>query len=211
MIKPDKTSFSPHSNPFRPAGTGVVIHATRSGKPGFAMELAATLNHFANPDSEVSAHWVIGRQGEKVRVIADTAQSWHAGEHNATHFGIELEQGVESDGFTDAQIGALVEVCRGYVEDFGIAPVHSPSTLMSGFIGHQETVQGKRAGKTDPGKLFPWDRFIALLNPPAMVAPTPRDVAFAGGAAATFMALGKPLSEMHEFDKGTLRWIAQQV
>lgn len=210
MIKPDKTSFSPHSNPFRPAGTGVVIHATRSGKPGFAMELAATLNWFANPDSQVSSHWVIGRQGEKVRVIADTAQAWHAGEHNATHFGIELEQGVESDGFTDAQIDALVEVCRGYVEDFGIAPVHSPSTLMSGFIGHQETVQGKRAGKTDPGKLFPWDRFIALLSPPA-AAFTPGDVAMACVSAAQFYRMGWRLGDMLDSEKEIIRHLASQV
>lgn len=210
MIAPDKTSNSPHFNSGRPSGVGVVIHSTRSGKPNYAFELVACMNWFANPASQVSSHWIIGRQGEKVRVIQDHLQAWHAGAHNATHWGIELEQGVESDGFTDAQIDALVEVCKGYVSDFGVSPVHSPSTTISGFIGHQETTQGKGAGKTDPGNLFPWERFIAGLNPQAPVY-APGDVAMACVSAAHFTRMNWNLGDLLPSEKEILRWIASQV
>jgi N-acetylmuramoyl-L-alanine amidase len=168
VIAPDRTSTSPHSNAFRPSGIGVVIHATRSGTSMNPTELEGTLNWFKNPGARVSSHWVIGRNGEKVRVIPDDRQAWHAGEHNATHWGIEVEQGIESDGFTPEQMHALVEVCKGYVE-MGVPAVHA----FSGFIGHQETPQGKAAGKSDPGGLFKWDVFINNLR--ADVTPPGRE------------------------------------
>ena len=155
MILPDRTSWSPFFNPDPPSGLGVIIHATRSGIPGNPTEMEATLSWFQNPAAQVSAHWVIGRDGEKVRVIDDDMQAWHAGMHNATHWGIELCQGVDSDGFTQVQLDALEQVCRGYQQDFGVRAAHA----FEGFIGHQETPQGQEWGKTDPGTYFPWGSF----------------------------------------------------
>jgi N-acetyl-anhydromuramyl-L-alanine amidase AmpD len=126
-------------------------------------ELEGTLNWFANPLSQVSSHWVIGREGQKVRVVADDCMAWHAGEHNATHWGIELEQGVESDGFTQPQLDALTLVIQCYMQDYGIDAVHD----FLGLVGHEETPQGEAIGKTDPGDYFPWDSFVAGLNPAA--------------------------------------------
>ena len=125
-------------------------------------EFEGTLNWFKNPASQVSSHWVIGRDGTRARIVADDLLAWHAGEHNATHWGIELEQGVESDGFTDTQMDALVAVCKSYVGDFGVPIAHS----MNGFVGHQETSQGLRVGKSDPGALFDWGRLLSGLTAP---------------------------------------------
>jgi N-acetyl-anhydromuramyl-L-alanine amidase AmpD len=161
VIAPDITSSYLYSNKFPPSGKGVVIHATRGGKSMNPTEFQGTLAWFKNPDSQVSSHWVISRTGTKARVVPDTEQAWHAGKHNATHFGIELESAVESDGFTNDQILACAEVCRAYAKDYGIPTVHD----FLGFIGHQETPQGIEAGKTDPGNKFPWQGFIALLSP----------------------------------------------
>lgn len=158
MIEPDRTSTSPFSNAFPPFGTGVVIHSTRSGTSMNPTELEGTLNWFKNPAAKVSSHWVIGRRGEKVRVIPDDRQAWHAGWHNATHWGIEVEQGVEADGFTPEQMTALVAVCKGYAE-MGVPRIHD----FNGFVGHQETPQGRASGKSDPGVRFDWDWFINAL------------------------------------------------
>ena len=155
MIEPDRTSYSPFFNSYPPSGLGVVIHATRSGIPQNPNELAATLNWFQNPAGQVSAHWVIDRDGTKVRVIDDDRQAWHARDHNATHWGIELCQGVDSDGYTQVQLDALAEVCKGYAQDFGVAAAHA----FAGFVGHQETPCGRQDGKTDPGAYFPWGSF----------------------------------------------------
>lgn len=165
MIAPDRISTSPFSNPYPVAGTHVVIHATRSGQSMNPNELEGTLNWFKNPTAEVSAHWLVGRNGQKIRIIPDSRQAWHAGEHNAAMFGIELEQGVSADGFTPPQMAALAAICRGYVSDFGVAPVHTRIVTKGGFIGHEETIQGRRVGKTDPGPNFDWDFFVAMLQP----------------------------------------------
>lgn len=160
MIAPDRTSSSPFFNNFKPTGLGVIIHATRSGVSMNPNELEGTLNWFKNPIAKVSSHWVIGRAGEKVRVIPDHQQAWHAGQHNGTHWGIEVCQGVSADGYTQIQMEALYAVCRGYRDDFGIQVVHS----FLGFPGHEETPQGKSIGKTDPGVNFNWNEFIAKVS-----------------------------------------------
>jgi hypothetical protein len=50
------------------------------------------------------------------------------------------------------------------VADFGVAPVHTLDVTKSGFIGHEETPQGIRVGKDDPGSQFDWANFIQLLK-----------------------------------------------
>lgn len=167
MITPDRTELSPNVNiPDMPASVRtVIIHCTRSGAPGNPSELEGTLHYMKTPGT-VSSHWVIGRNGEQVRVVPDFRQAWHAQEDNDNAWGIEVCQGVEADGFTPAQIDALVEVCRGYVEDFGVDARHGTTSTSGGFVGHQETAQGRRNGKSDPGHLFPWDQFIQRLQEP---------------------------------------------
>ena len=169
MITPDITRLSPNvnrdaaGNPLPLRARTVIIHCTRSDVSMNPTEMAGTLNYMGRPGT-VSSHWVISRLGEAARVVPDDRQAWHAQEDNDNAFGIEVEQGVEADGFTEAQLAKLVEVCRGYVEDFGVPAVHVGSSREPGFIGHQETAQGRRNGKSDPGRLFPWEQFIARLN-----------------------------------------------
>ena len=213
MIAPDWISTSPFFNDAPPAAFGVIIHATRGGRSLNPSELEGTLNWFINPVAEVSSHWVVGRQGHKVRVISDNRQAWHAGEHNETHWGIELEQGVESDGFTPEQIAACIDICRGYVQDFGVPPVHA----FNGFVGHQETPQGMRRGKSDPGALFPWAEFIdALVTPTSatsasgvsIVQPTLQQVGDAYARTWLIASSGTGnLADALELDKNALRWI----
>lgn len=35
-----------------------------------------------------------------------------------------------------------------------------------GFTAHDETANGKKLGKTDPGPRWPWDDFLALVRSP---------------------------------------------
>jgi N-acetyl-anhydromuramyl-L-alanine amidase AmpD len=170
MIEPDVTRLSPNFNASPPTQRLVVIHSTRSGTSNNPSEFEGTLNWFSRTDSQVSSHWVVGRDGRKARVVSDGQQAWHAGEHNVG-WGIELEQGVSSDGFTKKQLDSLVEICAGYVMDFGVPAVHTLDAGQTGFIGHEETRQGKRVGKSDPGPTFPWDEFIEDLK--QATAPSP--------------------------------------
>lgn len=210
MIAPDVTSASPHFNAAAPSAQGVVIHATRSGKSMNPTEFIGTLNHFKNPyptqpKSRASAQWLIGRDGRKARIISDHQQAWHAGQHNATHFGIELEQGVEADGFTEQQLLSLILVCRGYVEDFGIAP----SRGFIGFIAHSETPQGLAIGKSDPGRFFPWDWFITALQEDDM--PTLEEIALAFASYVHFVRNGFALADLSEQDKAAIKAAAAAI
>lgn len=166
MISPDLVHLSPNTNPYpmNPGTRTVVIHCTRSGTPMNPSEFQGTLNYMSTPGT-TSSHWVVSRGGTTARVVHDSQQAWHAGSDNDNSWGIEIEQGVEDDGFTQPQLDALVAVCQGYVADFGVAPVHVLSSGLPGFVGHEETAQGQSYGKSDPGHLFPWDGFIAALNP----------------------------------------------
>lgn len=168
MITPDRIEYSPNFRLGTPTGRGVVIHATRSGVAGNPSELAGTINWFRNPNNpdRSSSHWLVGRLGQKIRIVNDDCFAQHAGEHNVTHWGIELEQATENEGVTAPQIAALVEVCRGYVEDFGVPARRVLNVGLPGFIGHQDTRQGRASGKSDPGRLFPWSAFIDALNRP---------------------------------------------
>lgn len=163
MIAPDLTRLSPNVNHAPVVGRTVIIHATRSGVSMNPTEFDGTLNYMAMPGT-TSSQWVISRTGLKARVVPDNLQAWHAQEDNVRTWGIELEQGVENDGFTPEQLYALQDVCRGYVQDFHVPAIHVGSSTEPGFVGHQETIQGRRNGKSDPGHLFPWLSFIAALE-----------------------------------------------
>lgn len=147
-------------------GRTVIIHATRSGISNFAKETQATINEFLKPNN-TSAHWVVGRDGEKIRMVPDDCRAAHAQEDNDNAWGIEVCQGVESDGFTDAQYDAVAAICRDtYMANFNVPAVHARTSTEPGFIGHEETAQGIRNGKSDPGRLWDWARFIGMLAPP---------------------------------------------
>lgn len=211
MIAPDIIRWSPNVNrdgngvPLRLNARTVIIHATRSGKSMNPTEFIGTLNYMATPGT-VSSQWVIARDGRAARCVPDDQQAWHAGEDNDNAFGIELEQGAEQDGFTAPQIDKLVAVCKGYMVDFGVAPVHATSSTMSGFIGHQETAQGQRSGKSDPGAGFPWDAFMNALT--GSVAPTAAQVGHALSYAYTAYFEGNP-NKLHPFDKRVIEYVAK--
>lgn len=171
MITPDITRLSPNVNAApMPLGTRtVIIHCTRSGHSMNPSEFEGTLSYMSQPGT-TSSHWVIARDGRKARVVPDNRQAWHASEDNDNAWGIELEQGVEDDGFTPEQLIALAEVCKGYRDDFGVPVYHAHDSGSGGFVGHQETAQGRRYGKSDPGRFFPWEQFIlALVDAPPPV------------------------------------------
>ena len=160
----DVVRLSPNHSLGQPSGKKVVVHATRSGVSMNPSEFEGTLNWFSMPVSQVSAHGLIGRDGRIARIVPDSQTAWHAGQHNAEAWGWELEQGVESDGFTLKQMESWAVVARYYVDVFGVAPQHITDISESGFIGHEETPQGIAVGKSDPGSGFMWQAFIAELN-----------------------------------------------
>lgn len=185
----------------------VIIHATRSGTSGNPNEYIGTLNWMRRDDipldQRVSSHEVIGRAaGQTAQVVPRNKQAWHAGEHNVIAWGVELCQGVNADGYTEPQLEQLVDLAIDYCTFHGVAARHSPNTSTSGFIGHEETPQGKRNGKSDPGTTFPWIWFLDELVrrlPKANSLPTRQEIIDAHVRAALHENMGWDPTELKDY------------
>jgi len=130
-------------------------------KPNFVMihhtaqdSLAQTIKTFQNAKLEVSAHYVIGRDGKVVQMINDLFRSHHAGagkwgndtDLNSSSIGIELDNNGTTDPWTDAQIDALIQVLTYLKNTYKIPQAN--------FIGHMDFAPAR---KNDPSR-FPWKK-----------------------------------------------------
>ena len=142
----------------------VVIHYT-------AMEGAeAARDWLCNPDAEVSAHYVIARDGTCWHLVEEAMRAWHAGagswagqgDVNSRSIGIELcNTGFEP--FGAPQMAALEELLQSIRARWGIREV----------IGHSDMAPGR---KIDPGPRFDWLRLERQgLAPARGQGPGPRD------------------------------------
>lgn len=126
----------------------VVIHFTNMATAESA------LDRLCDPAIELSAHYLIDKQGCITQIVAESACAWHAGlsawqgltrlNHNS--IGIELDNnGAES--FPEAQIAALEWLLQQLV--------HRHKIPFDRILGHADVSPDR---KSDPGEFFPWQR-----------------------------------------------------
>jgi AmpD protein len=116
---------------------------------------------------EVSAHFLIRRDGRLLQFVSTDRRAWHAGvshyrgRHNCNDdsIGIELE-GLEGQTFEAAQYTALAALCRALANTYPIAHI----------AGHEHVAPGRKA---DPGPGFDWLCLRATLGWPAPCWPDP--------------------------------------
>ena len=133
-------------------GAGIVELFTNRLDPG-AHPSYATLSRL-----QVSAHFLIRRDGELIQFVPCEKRAWHAGASNwrgrerCNDFsvGIELE-GCDDAPFEDAQYAALAALTRALKTRYPIVDV----------VGHSDIAPGR---KTDPGARFDWMRYRALVE-----------------------------------------------
>lgn len=112
-------------------------------------------------DLRVSAHILIDRQGMITQFVPFSQRAWHAGEScfegrencNDYSIGIELE-GTDTQAYTDKQYAALVDLTRAILS---VYPAINPQRI----VGHCDIAPTR---KTDPGKAFDWDYYVAKLT-----------------------------------------------
>ena len=130
----------------------VVLHYTEM-KP-----IEAALEKLCDPESQVSAHYLISEEGEVIRLVPEEMRAWHAGasywrghkDVNSASIGIELDHpghGLGYREFSDAQFEALVPLLHRIVKTHDIPRAN--------VVGHSDVAPAR---KIDPGELFPWDR-----------------------------------------------------
>jgi N-acetylmuramoyl-L-alanine amidase len=129
----------------------VIIHHTEQNS------CEKTLQTFTLPKTEVSAHYVICRDGLVHHMLNDYMRAHHAGlgkwgsvtDMNSCSIGIELDNNGD-EPFSDAQINSLLSLLGKLKKDFNI-----PS---ANFIGHSDWSPSR---KKDPSMYFPWKKLAA--------------------------------------------------
>lgn len=145
------THPSPNFGPRRDGAVPnmVVIHYTAMDCPD------AACRTLCNPDTEVSAHYLIDEDGAVRSLVAEELRAWHAGagqwgdvtDVNSHSIGIELSNTGDRP-FDAPQMDALADLLKGITGRWGIRPER--------VIGHSDMAPGR---KIDPGVWFDWARF----------------------------------------------------
>ncbi|RYE28739.1 MAG: N-acetylmuramoyl-L-alanine amidase [Sphingobacteriaceae bacterium] len=124
----------------------VIIHHTAQNSA------EQTLKTFTITKTQVSAHYVIGKDGKVYHLLNDYLRAWQAGnakwggntDINSNSIGIELD----NNGFVpfpEAQINSLLLLLSTLKKTYNIPTAN--------FVGHGDIAPGR---KVDPNKYFPW-------------------------------------------------------
>jgi len=117
---------SPNYN-FRPEGTAitcVVLHATAQESPW------STVAAFEDPSTQVSAHFVVGKDGEVIQMVPLEQRAWHAGvsklndseDVNNFSVGIEMENlNNGTDPYSDLQYESVARIISQLRQRYAIA------------------------------------------------------------------------------------------
>ncbi|WP_253195137.1 peptidoglycan-binding protein [Streptomyces sp. MP131-18] len=130
--------------------SAVVIHVTQGSYAG-------AISWFQNPDSQVSAHYVIrSSDGEVTQTVRDADTAWHARSGNPYSIGIEHEGWVDEPAwFTDAMYRSSAALTSHLADRHGIPKDREH------ILGHVE-VPGN--DHTDPGPHWDWDYYMELVG-----------------------------------------------
>ena len=165
----------------------IAIHTTEgrfpAGRSHAANQLAnyyGTINYFRNNNRKVSAHFVIGPNGEITQMVNEEDIAHTTTYYNARSFGIECAGwGARPETWSPQMLDSLVELCVYLCVRWEIPVVHpegtaydSPHAVPSrnpkrprfdapGIVGH---FQVQPWNKKDPGEHFPWDEFMRRLR-----------------------------------------------
>ena len=128
----------------------IVLHYT-------VLDCAQSLERLCDTVAEVSAHYLIDRDGTVLSLVDEGARAWHAGagewlgegDVNSRSIGVELvNSGAEP--FAEPQMQALELLLRELLDRHGLVP--------QAVIGHSDMAPGR---KSDPGPRFDWRRLAA--------------------------------------------------
>jgi hypothetical protein len=164
---------------------GIQLHATRGGST-VVTEGPATEGWMKNPNNgSASQGWgascdvIIFHDGTRVWVNSDVpnkaptygagyggAGSWSAGWY---YLQVEIAQANPGDYYLGAEVDSMAELTAEWARRYGFAIeripwLHQDGPPPMGICTHQESDNGQKLGKTDPGAMWPWDTYLRLTN-----------------------------------------------
>lgn len=130
----------------------VVLHYTEM------QPMEQALGKLINPDSGVSAHYLISKYGVVTQLVPEAKRAWHAGvsywrgnkDVNSASIGIELDHPGhvgDNPSYPEEQIAALILLLDRIVKQYDIPRAN--------VVGHSDVAPMR---KIDPGEFFPWER-----------------------------------------------------
>ena len=136
------------------------------------------INVFNNPDSGVSAHYVVGNDaGQITQMVDDSDIAYTAGNYDYNTTGLNFEHdGFAAEGHPDSLYQNAADivgwVCEAYdipkEHPSGVAP--ADATAGGGVIGHEQvpdpnnpSLGGGANHHGDPGAGWDWEYFMSLL------------------------------------------------
>ncbi|MQB42571.1 N-acetylmuramoyl-L-alanine amidase [Rhizobium sp. ICMP 5592] len=133
----------------------ILLHYTGMGTAEGA------LDWLCRAESQVSSHYFVFEDGRVIQLVPEERRAWHAGKSlwrgeadiNSASIGIEIANAGHPGGlpdFPDAQVEAVIELCRDCGQRWAIAPER--------VLGHSDVAPVR---KVDPGEKFPWARLAA--------------------------------------------------
>ena len=143
----------------------IIVHYTAMRSAEEAIE------RLCDPAHEVSAHYVIARDGTVTQLVPEAMRAWHAGagawqgaqDVNSRSIGIELDNDGQTP-FSAPLMDALEQLLAAVMSRHAIAP--------EAVIGHADIAPVR---KSDPGARFDWRRLalggFAVWPAPAGAAP----------------------------------------
>lgn len=110
----------------------------------------------ADPEHQVSAHYLVDTDGTIMSIVPEEMRAWHAGKScwegeddiNSCSIGIEIQNPGHEYGYVDfpkEQIKVVSDLCRDIIARQKILPSH--------VLAHSDIAPSR---KEDPGELFPW-------------------------------------------------------
>ncbi len=123
---------------------------------------AEALARLCNPITEVSCHYFVWEDGHVLQLVPEARRAWHAGaavwrgqsDMNSASIGIEIvhpghddREGAVFAPFPEAQIEAVIQLCRDICARYSISPDQ--------ILAHSDIAPAR---KRDPGEAFPWER-----------------------------------------------------
>lgn len=126
----------------------VILHHTSQNS------IAQTVRTFQLEHTKVSAHYIIGKDGQIIQMLNDFERAWHAGRSkwgantdlNSASIGIELDNNGR-EPFAEDQIESLLVLLDTLKNRYNIPQLN--------FIGHADIAPTR---KNDPSTFFPWKR-----------------------------------------------------
>jgi N-acetylmuramoyl-L-alanine amidase len=138
---------------------------------------AAAIDRLCDPAAKVSSHYVVEENGNILQLVPEAQRAWHAGQSswegvsdiNSRSIGIEIANPGHGYGYPDfpeAQIAAVIALCRDIVERHRIRPDR--------VLAHSDVAPQR---KLDPGEKFPWERLhhagVGVWVTPSPIQPGP--------------------------------------